>query len=175
LQRGAGADVAPPLRLQTLAGSELLEAASGRFTRRFPGRTLRCPASGVLPSIEADPNLLRRVIDNLLDNAAKFSEPGQPIELEGRASTATPPALEITVRDRGIGISPEDLERVFEPFYRSDRSRNRATGGVGLGLTVVRRIVLAHGGSVSVESSPALGTCFRVSVPASVARVVAAG
>lgn len=167
LQRGAGADVAPPLRLQVLAGSELLEAASARFARRFPERTLRCQSSGKLPAVEADPNLLRRVIDNLLDNAAKFSEPDQPIELEGHASS-TPPTLEITVRDRGIGIGPAELERVFEPFYRSDRSRSRATGGVGLGLTVVRRIVLAHGGTVSVQSSPAQGTCFRISVPASV-------
>ncbi len=170
LQRGSGADAAPPLRRQTLAGRELLEAASARFGRRFPGRALRCTTGPALPSIEADPGLLRRVLDNLLDNAAKFSEPDQPIELTGRASS-DPPALEIEVRDRGIGISPDELERVFEPFFRSDRSRSRATGGVGLGLTVVRRILLAHGGSVQVESDPVAGTCFRVSVPASPAPV----
>jgi signal transduction histidine kinase len=116
--------------------------------------------------LQADPSLLRRVLDNLLDNAAKFSDPGQPIELEAE-TIASPPALEIRVRDRGIGIAPEDLERVFEPFYRTDRSRNRATGGVGLGLTVVRRILLAHGGSVRVESDRGTGTCFHVTVPAS--------
>ena len=78
------------------------------------------------------------------------------------------------MRDRGIGISPEDLERVFEPFFRTDRSRSRATGGVGLGLAVVRRIVLAHGGSVTVESNPSTGTCFKVSVPANPVTMAAA-
>jgi two-component system OmpR family sensor kinase len=92
------------------------------------------------------------------------------IELE---SSASPEAtvLEIRVRDHGIGIETGDLERVFEPFFRTDRSRNRATGGVGLGLAVVRRILLAHGGSVSVESSKSTGTCFHVRVPAAPERV----
>jgi len=165
LERGAGTDAVPPLRRQRLEGAELLEAASARFARRFPERTLRSRWSEGLPVLLADPSLLRRVLDNLLDNAAKFSEPGQPIELEAEA-IASPAALEIRVRDRGIGIAPEDLERVFEPFFRTDRSRNRATGGVGLGLTVVRRILLAHGGSVRVESDKRTGTCFHVTVPA---------
>ena len=166
LERGAGTDAVPPLRRQRLAGAELLEAASARFARRFPERTLRCRWSEGLPILQADPSLLRRVLDNLIDNAAKFSDPGQPIELEAEV-VATPPALAIRVRDRGIGIAPEDLQRVFEPFFRTDRSRNRATGGVGLGLTVVRRILLAHGGSVRVESDKRTGTCFHVMVPAS--------
>jgi two-component system, OmpR family, sensor kinase len=165
LARGAGSDAVPPLRRQRVTGAELLEAASARFARRFPERTLRCRTLGTLPPLLADPGLLRRVLDNLLDNAAKFSDPSEPIELEGVAAS-DPPALEIRVRDRGIGIAADDLQRVFEPFFRTDRSRSRATGGVGLGLTVVRRIVLAHGGSVKVESNPTTGTCFSVSVPA---------
>jgi signal transduction histidine kinase len=166
LERGAGTDAVPPLRRQRLEGTELLEAASARFARRFPERTLRGRWSESLPVLQADPSLLRRVLDNLLDNAAKFSDPGQPIELEAEA-IAFPAALEIRVRDHGIGIAPADLERVFEPFFRTDRSRNRATGGVGLGLTVVRRILVAHGGSVRVESDKRNGTCFHVTVPAS--------
>ena len=166
LERGSGTDAVPPLRRQRLEAAELLEAASARFARRFPERALRCRWSDGLPVLQADPNLLRRVLDNLLDNAAKFSDAGQPIELEAE-TIASPPALEIRVRDHGIGIAPADLERVFEPFFRTDRSRNRATGGVGLGLTVVRRILLAHGGSVRVESDKRTGTCFHVTVPAS--------
>ncbi|MEO8181076.1 MAG: HAMP domain-containing sensor histidine kinase, partial [Deltaproteobacteria bacterium] len=165
LERGAGSDAAPPLRRQAVTGAELLAAASVRFARRFPERTLRCRTLGALPQLLADPGLLRRVLDNLLDNAAKFSDPGEPIELLG-AACAEPPALEIRVRDHGIGIAEEDLERVFEPFFRTDRSRSRTTGGVGLGLTVVRRIVLAHGGSVRVDSNKVTGTCFCVSIPA---------
>jgi two-component system OmpR family sensor kinase len=165
LARGAGRDAVPPLRRQSVTSEELLQAASARFARRFPERTLHCRWSGPLPLLEADPGLLRRVLDNLLDNAAKFSDPAESIELAATAQ-AEPALLEIRVRDHGIGIGAEDLERVFEPFFRTDRSRTRATGGVGLGLTVVRRIVLAHGGSVRVESSKT-GTCFHVSVPAS--------
>src|SRR6185295_20270297 len=165
LASGAGRDAAPPLRRQSVTSEELLQAASARFARRFPERTLNCHWRAPLPLLQADPNLLRRVLDNLLDNAAKFSDPAEPIELAASAQ-AQPALLEISVRDHGIGIGAEDLERVFEPFFRTDRSRTRATGGVGLGLTVVRRIVLAHGGNVRVESSKT-GTCFHVSVPAS--------
>jgi signal transduction histidine kinase len=165
LARGSGADARPPLRRQAVQGRQLLEAARLRFEKRFPERSLRCEVDADVPTVDADPNLLRRVLDNLLDNAAKFSEPGAAIELEGRRA-AESNSLLIRVRDRGIGVSAEDLERIFEPFFRTDRSRARATGGVGLGLAVVRRIVEAHGGDVSAESSAERGTCFSVRVPA---------
>jgi len=177
LARGAGSDALPPLRCQPVPGAELLEAAAARFAKRFPERRLDWRLGPGLPLLEADPSLLRRVLDNLLDNAAKFSEPSDAIELTGEArldAASLGRSLEIRVRDHGIGIAAEDLERVFEPFFRTDRSRSRATGGVGLGLTVVRRIVLAHGGSVRVESSKTLGTCFYISVPASPAAAVSA-
>jgi signal transduction histidine kinase len=165
LVRGSGGDTRPPLRKQILQGRQVLEAARTRFVKRFPERELVCRVDDDVPTVDADPNLLRRVLDNLLDNAAKFSEPSAAIELEG--SRGRPEgALVIRVRDHGMGIAEADLERVFEPFYRSDRSRARATGGVGLGLAVVRRIVEAHGGAVNVESNGQSGTCFSVQVPA---------
>jgi signal transduction histidine kinase len=163
LARGSGGDTRPPLRRQVLQGRQVLEAARARFEMRFPERSLVCRIDEDVPTIDADPNLLRRVLDNLLDNAAKFSEPSAAIELSGSRGAGN--SLSIRVRDRGIGVAPADLERIFEPFFRSDRSRARATGGVGLGLAVVRRIVEAHGGEVSVESSPEQGTIFSVRVP----------
>ena len=140
---------------------------AARFAIRYPDRTLVCSIDDELPALVADPVLLRRVLDNLLDNAAKFSEKPHAIELEGKFEAA-PPSLVIGVRDRGVGIAAGDVDRIFEPFFRGDRSRTRATGGVGLGLAIARRIVEAHSGSLGVESSRAegTGTRFWVKVPA---------
>ncbi|HEX8909488.1 MAG TPA: sensor histidine kinase, partial [Anaeromyxobacteraceae bacterium] len=87
---------------------------------------------------------------------------GSPIALAARGRADE---LEIEVRDRGIGIDPADLPRLFTPFFRSDRSRARGTGGVGLGLALAKRVVEAHGGRIAVESAPGEGTCVRFSVP----------
>jgi signal transduction histidine kinase len=162
---GAGGTALPPLRRESIAGRAVIDAARARFAVRHPERKLTGSVETAVPDVSADPVLLRRVLDNLLDNAVKFSDPVEPIELDGSRGE-DPDALVIRVRDHGIGIGPEDVERVFEPFFRSDRSRTRSTGGVGLGLAVARRIVEAHAGTIVVESSTSEGTCFRVTVPA---------
>ena len=74
-------------------------------------------------------------------------------------------SLRVAVRDEGIGIDPQDLPRLFTPFFRTDRSRARGTGGVGLGMALAKRIVEAHGGSIAVESRPGLGTTVTFLVP----------
>jgi two-component system, OmpR family, sensor kinase len=168
LARGEAGDGLPPLRKETLEGGKLLDAAIARFRIHHPERALTTKRDPELPLVSVDPTLMRRVIDNLLDNAVKFSEPSKPIELEassGGSSDATD-RLVIRVRDHGIGIERHDLPRVFEPFFRTDRSRARETGGVGLGLAIARRVVEAHGGAIAVESSPEDGTCFSLAVPA---------
>jgi len=164
LTRGTGGDPLPPLRKQRLSAGELLDAARARFQVRASARKLDHHVASDAPLIEADANLLRRVLDNLLENAAKFSEPDTPIEV--RAGRGTGGELTIDVSDRGIGIDASELERIFEPFYRTDRSRARSTGGVGLGLALARRIVEAHGGSITAYSELEKGSRFRVTVPA---------
>ncbi len=164
ISRGTGGDPLPPLRRRLLSGRELVDAARARFAKRAPERRLSAHVESSVPEVEADPNLLRRVLDNLLDNAAKFSDPDTAIDID--AFAADDGALVIDVRDHGIGISQAELERIFEPFYRTDRSRARATGGVGLGLALARRIVEAHGGSISAESALEKGSRFRVLIPA---------
>jgi signal transduction histidine kinase len=72
----------------------------------------------------------------------------------------------VEVQDRGIGIHAEDLPKLFTPFFRTDRSRSRASGGVGLGLAMAKRIVEAHGGTVAAESQASAGTTFRFTLPA---------
>lgn len=166
LSRGTQGDPLPPLRRQRLEAHELLDAARARFEVRAGSRTLKQEVANDAPAIDADPILLRRVLDNLLENAAKFSEPETPIEL--RASRAEDGSLSIEVKDHGIGISHAELERIFEPFYRTDRSRARSTGGVGLGLALARRIMEAHGGSIVAQSELEQGSRFLVTVPAAV-------
>lgn len=165
LTQGAAGGGLPPLHRTLVSGAELVEAAKSRFERRFPERKLSQRLAESLPAVDADPSLLRRVLDNLLDNAAKFSEPDSPISIEASASSDQK-QLVIDVRDHGIGIASADQERIFEPFFRADRSRTRGTGGVGLGLVLARRIVEAHGGSLTVDSEPDRGSHFRVTVPA---------
>ena len=161
LARDSGGDALPPLHFEPISGRTLFEAAATRFLVRHPERMLDRTVPEVLPTLEADP-VLRRVLDNLLDNAIKFSE--GPVRLGARAADDGKHLI-VDVSDEGIGISPEDQKRIFEPFFRSDRSRTRATGGVGLGLVVVRRIVDAHHGSIEVESELGKGTRFTITLP----------
>ena len=163
LARDSAGDALPPLHFESVSARALVEAAANRFRVRYPERALTCQIPADLPTLEADP-VLRRVFDNLLDNARKFSE--APVQLSAHASDDGA-RLVVEVADHGIGISVADQARIFEPFFRSDPSRTRATGGVGLGLLVVRRIVEAHHGTIEVESELGSGSRFSVTLPLS--------
>lgn len=152
----------PPLHRERVPGYHVLEASASRFRKKHPGRELRCAYIDDLPEVCVDPVLVRRALDNLIDNAAKFSEADTPVELGAAASSS---GLDITVIDRGVGIGEEDKPRIFEPFYRADKSRARDTGGVGLGLALAKRIVEAHGGSVDFTSERGSGSRFVVRLP----------
>jgi signal transduction histidine kinase len=159
-------EAAFPLRRERLAAQDLVARVAERFHAAHPGRTLEVRAAEGLPALDADPVLLRRALDNLLDNAAKYSAADAPVALEAAGEGGR---LRVEVRDRGIGIAPEDLPRLFTPFFRTERSRARAAGGTGLGLALARRIVEAHGGTVAVESEPGHGTVVRVALPGATA------
>jgi signal transduction histidine kinase len=115
--------------------------------------------------VYGDANRLRQVINNLIDNAIKFSRPQGSITVSVRREYGRHAVLEVI--DTGIGISEEDLPHVFERFYRGDKSRQRKdrSGGTGLGLSICRSIVLAHSGTIKVESTLGLGTGFTVTLP----------
>jgi signal transduction histidine kinase len=149
------------LHRDTVETRALVEAARARFERRHPGRRLVAEI-GEAPAIDAEGPLLARALDNLLDNAARYSEPPTPIELTLRPEDG---GVAFAVRDSGIGIAAEDQERLFTPFFRADRSRDRHTGGVGLGLALSKRIAEAHGGRIAVESAPGAGATVRVWLP----------
>jgi signal transduction histidine kinase len=115
-----------------------------------------------MPLLSGDASLLRRALDNLLDNAVAYSEADQPVILR---VTSEPEQVTIAVEDRGMGIASEHLPNIGRPFYRTDRSRARRTGGLGLGVSLSRRIVEAHGGTLSLESEVNVGTRARIRLP----------
>ena len=109
-----------------------------------------------------NPPLLEQALVNLVDNAVKFSEPGKVVTVEAQREG---PQVIIRVRDQGPGIPSEHLPRIFERFYRADSGRSRKIGGSGLGLAIVKHIARAHGGKVTVASSPGQETVFSLLVP----------
>jgi two-component system phosphate regulon sensor histidine kinase PhoR len=112
--------------------------------------------------IEGDGEALRELVDNLLSNAIKFTPERGHVDM--RLGVEGPNAV-LTVEDSGIGIAPEDQGRIFERFYRVDKARSRQLGGTGLGLSIVKHVALAHGGNVSLKSTPGRGSTFRVQIP----------
>jgi two-component system phosphate regulon sensor histidine kinase PhoR len=115
-----------------------------------------------LPRVLVDRQRIEQVFLNLLDNAVKFTPPQGKITIQARLQK---PYVCIEVKDNGVGIPAEHLSRVFERFYRVDRARSREAGGTGLGLAIVRHIVLAHQGTVEVESKADVGSTFRIFLP----------
>ena len=112
--------------------------------------------------VDMDKDKLRQIMFNLLSNAYKYSEYGGLVTVKLKQEDDR---VEISVIDNGVGIEEEDLEHIFERFYRGDVSRNRATGGSGIGLTIVKTLVEVHGGKIIVESQINKGTCFHILIP----------
>jgi signal transduction histidine kinase len=108
---------------------------------------------------DCQPDALKRAIRNLLDNAVKYGKAASV------AIQTSPQAIEILIDDEGPGIPEQELSRVFDPFYRLEESRNRETGGVGLGLAIAQSIVQAHRGELVLANRPASGLRARIVLP----------
>lgn len=134
------------------------------WKKKFSSKGLRVAieVADDCPSIRADEARLREVFDNLLDNAVKYSNDKGKIRLGAERRDGQ---ITLSVQDNGIGISSEDLPRIFERFYRADKARSRELGGTGLGLAIVKHIAQLHGGSVEAESALGKGATIRVSLP----------
>jgi two-component system sensor histidine kinase BaeS len=143
--------------------ASLARRAVTAIQQRAQGKqiALRVDVPAELP-VQVDPERISQVLRNLLVNAVEYTPAGGEVlllALEGG------PEVRLAVRDTGPGIPAEDLPYAFERFYRVDKSRSRATGGLGLGLTIARRLVEAHGGDIEVHSEPGEGTEFVVRLP----------
>jgi two-component system phosphate regulon sensor histidine kinase PhoR len=142
----------------------ILDAAVGDCQTAAAERDIRINVScdgGVVANINA--RLLEQAVDNLLDNAIKYSDPGEEVLITARS---LPNEVLISVTDHGCGIDRDHLPRLFERFYRVDKARSRKLGGTGLGLAIVKHIVQAHGGKISVQSTPGKGSTFTIHLPA---------
>jgi len=114
--------------------------------------------------VRADKEGLREILDNLVDNAIKYTPEGGRVVVRWRA-TADEKMASIEVEDTGIGIAADELSRVFERFYRVDKARSRELGGTGLGLAIVKHLAQSFGGGVSAESESGRGSRFTVALP----------
>ena len=146
------------LQTEHVALAQLLRECTGMLPPS--PHTLDCVPGDDLDDVEVDRRLLMRAVCNLLRNAQKYA--GSHILLSGVRLARS---VEIAVDDDGPGIPLEEREKIFEPFYRLDRSRDRATGGFGLGLSIARKAVALHGGTLRAEGSPLGGARFVITLP----------
>ncbi|MFJ9862667.1 sensor histidine kinase [Streptomyces sp. NPDC101165] len=161
LARLDAAEVDAPLRLQNTDLVELTEEAAAAFRAGHPERPLTVASGPASVQLRLDPHRIRQVLDNLLTNAAVHTPAGTRVSM---AVSVTPDAALVRVADAGPGIPAADRDRVFDRFYRVDKARSRDRGGSGLGLSVARGLVEAHGGSLGLDREEGL-TVFTVGLP----------
>jgi signal transduction histidine kinase len=151
-------------QLTTADAGELVNGILEEFRRESlaDGRAVVGDIEERLPAIRADREALSRAVWNLLENAAKYSEPGSEIRVFARRHGDT---VLIGVGDRGVGIPPSEHEKIFQKFVRGAEAKRAGVRGVGIGLALVKRIVEAHGGTVRVESEPGRGSTFTLVLP----------
>jgi ribosome biogenesis GTP-binding protein YsxC/EngB len=154
------------LKLRPTSVSRLIETAMARLGRQFEdkGVVLETDVPPDLPPVQADEGRIGQVLLNLVGNALQYTPP------EGRVTIRAQrrgDAVLLAVQDTGIGIAPDHLPHVFERFYRVDKSRSRAGGGSGIGLTIAQHLVEAHGGQIQAASDgPGRGSVFSFTLPA---------
>lgn len=143
---------------------ELVLESAESARAAFPGRKITVSnQSGDVPVVVGDVNRLHQVVGNLLTNSLRHGGEEAQVTMTLRRGSEN---VTLSVSDDGVGIDPEDLPHLFERFYRADTSRSRASGGSGLGLSIVKGLVESHGGQISVDSEKGAGTTFRIELPA---------
>jgi signal transduction histidine kinase len=144
-----------PLHLESLSLSEVLTQARERFLTTYPDRELTLDLEAGLPRVLGDRRLLRRLVDNLVDNARKYSAAPAPIRVRARVGSGG--GVTVEVMDQGFGMDAAELQQLGSPFFRSARSRSQ-TQGTGLGFMLSRLIAKAHHGTLEAQSTPDVGT-----------------
>ena len=159
LESGAAAGEKEPVDLTGLLAEVADDAA---FEAAADSREVRLEAAGAV-TVSGFPDLLRSVFENVLRNAVRHTRAGSAVEI---ALAVADDAVEVSVTDRGPGVAESELERIFEPFFRVEEARDRASGGTGLGLAIAARAVRAHGGTIAAANHPDGGLVVTVRLPA---------
>ena len=134
--------------------SEIIGEVAQNFQNRPSGVKWTAVPEGVF--LKIDPDRIKTVLKNVLENAVKYSKPeSQPVEI---AVDDEEKSVVIRIRDSGSGIPKEELPYIFDPFYRTDKSRSKDTGGYGLGMSLCKKIIEAHGGKIGIHSEVHVGT-----------------
>jgi two-component system sensor histidine kinase KdpD len=141
---------------------EIVGSAVNRVARDLGDRPVRIDVPADLPLVSVDGLLVEQVLVNLLENAARYTPPGSPVEIAVREAG---PSVEIRIADHGPGLPPGAEERVFEKFFRGSGARPDGRRGVGLGLAIGRGIVEAHGGRIAARNRPGGGAEFVITLP----------
>jgi len=152
------------LNLQWVPLEEIVGSVMARLRRRLADRSVSVALSPDLPLVRLDAVMMEQVLVNLLENAAKYTPAGTRIEI---AANKSPDGkwVEVTVADRGPGIPEGEADKLFDKFYRVPDQRERAQSGVGLGLTISRAILRAHGGNIEASNRPGGGTLISLRLP----------
>lgn len=153
-----------PIVLEPVQIDALIRTIISDFRPRYPTHGIVLSIANKLPVVEVDSLRIRQILDNLIGNAATYSAEGTRISIRVRRSDN---GVLVSISDQGIGIAAEVQERIFEPFFRAENSRRYRAKGVGLGLSIVRSLVQAHGGQLTVHSEMDRGTTFTFSLPSS--------
>lgn len=142
---------------------ELAKEVKLIFENEMSKKNIRCDIIGEHIDVCVDKDKMSQVLNNLISNAVKYTDNYGNIQITVIQENEN---VVITVKDNGCGIDDNDIPYIFERFYRTDKSRNRSTGGAGIGLTITRAIVQLHGGTIHVESKKGVGSLFKVTIPA---------
>jgi signal transduction histidine kinase len=155
----------PVAAQQEVVLADLIAELEKEFSPRFQEKGVVLKQNVLSQAkVRGEQDALHRAVSNLVENALRYTDSGGTVTLE--LSTLDGFA-NLAVIDTGIGISEEDLKKIFDRFFRSDKSRSRASGGVGLGLAIVQSITYSHSGKINVSSQPGKGSCFKISLPLS--------
>ena len=148
-----------PVQVADVA-ARVVDVFQAQAAERHIGLTLDAPAA--VPLVTADPQRLEQIVGNLVDNGLRYTPSGGQVRL---AISRTAAGVELSVSDTGPGVPPDEVDRVFDRFWRGEKSRARSAGGAGLGLAIVRQLVEAQGGRARAASPPGQGFEIVIAFP----------